>query len=552
MSHQKVAGLPDSPKEIVGAVECRSKHESQSTAENVLRRLSSSVAHDVHIAINADAIVENQVEAAMAIVRHGYQTFLSMERISEREAWMNIQKKVLSGIISNQLLGKSDEISGRKKPKSSFIHLSQDLRPEAAKILRELDSLQNSQGDDFHNMIFADEESEEMRRFIELGRKEMKKNLRQKNRRLCIPQDLFDFLSKTFEGSEMPSDQALILDVVDVEKYRQEMNLFREQNDWEALGAKERQLVAHIFSEVIRFEYGCPNEFINDNQTHVIGTPMFAKEMRFLNCFTGPWMIASLLKKCGFPYGKMHYCEVHDMSAEWSAVEHGALLVRHSDGTSQFLDFAGKSQAIPFSTRFLTNPQEAQKLKEYFAYCDKNPDRNTTSQFYDPVHVHIDAKIADTLHVDRNFHVMELDQGFTGMMLAHVGIALENEEKVNDALMAYEWAHACNPLSPEILCRLAALLLQQKEDTRAEELLDEALMITSDHSFAMYYKGVNALRRGERVAAREWFQKVASDERRIWGDFNYKLQAEEYCDSLRKYELATIRLFLTDDEIKLL
>lgn len=344
-------------------------------------------------------------------------------------------------------------------------------------------------------------------------------------------------------ASHGPQERKKLTEAIGCAEYRKEMSALRRQYQWNALAAKERELAHRVYGSVIQIPYDSDSDHLYERKSYLSGTPEYAAEQKRLTCFTGPWLMAALLQEAGIPYHNLYYCNVNE-SPEERAASHGALLMKCSDGTCIFLDYGFRQCGRPFTLSLLEWKSEQRELGRLFLDGEKMSELGQKFIGY-PAHVRVDGKIAKTLKICSDMHVMPLDQGLTGVSLLHAGIAFEEEGKPDEAEAAYEMGLVSYPNNPDILCRLATIALRNKDLPRAEHLLTLSLNAYGGHIHSWYYAGILALEQGDEAAARTHFERIRDDKRAPWGDDMFKKNATRYCDQLDDLKLQREKISLT-------
>ncbi len=327
-----------------------------------------------------------------------------------------------------------------------------------------------------------------------------------------------------------PELRSPLRDVLPIEKYKYEMGNLRATFEWDALGAKEREVMNHIFSEVARisYEYAENEDRPFDEISFKTGTPAYAVNNRRLTCFTGPWLVAALCLECGIPYEKLYYCNVNNNHDNHTAGSHAALLMRYSDGTMGFIDYGYKKSSRSFSTQLIEKPADGKKLLLLFNTADSWAKENHKISG-DPVHVSVDRDTAKKSSLYTDMHVLPLDQGFAATQLLHTGLSLRDLGKIEEALEAFELGLTLFPASPDLLCQCAIIHYENGDIERAEWLLDLALSEYANHLVSMFYKAKICHIQGRINEALALFNTIGLDDREVWGDTSVKAQANRYC-----------------------
>lgn len=451
-----------------------------------------------------------------AIVRQGYRTLLSMEAATEYDVWQNWRDAIVR-----------------------HANFFGDAMAEVAKVMES----------DYGILPNDDEEP------IEIPKDADRTALLLES----IDDDHQEMWKKANEylASHTQTPRRKLLDVIDAERCRKELEQCRSEQLWGVLGAKEREIVNRVFCEVARIPYAYTSgeHLLNQgDQSFAMGTPTHAASQNALTCFTGPWLLAALLMECGIPYASMYFCELHDNpSSPLLKGAHCSLFIRFSDGTSGFFDLGDRHGNRAFILSCLEEKEE-REVRQFFHITDAYAEAQEKYPG-DPITLHMPPGIADKLKVSSDFRMMSLDQGFTAGMLYHTGIALEASGSIDEARVAYELALISDRGCIDILHRLAELEYAAGNEQRGDILIDRILEKTPDYGPALYRKGVRAAALGDLDLAHECFEAVFMNIYQYWGAGDLQLRAMN-ADALVSEELlrqqADVRSFLTDEENHLL
>ncbi len=326
-----------------------------------------------------------------------------------------------------------------------------------------------------------------------------------------------------------------MVEKIPCEEYRYQMDILRTTFQYEALAAKERQVINHVFSEVVSMGYAHAEE--QDRPYHEIsfitGNPSYAVQNLRLNCFTGPWLIAALCLECGIPYERLFFCCVNEDSESRLTGPHSALLMRYSDGSMGYIDYGHKKSNTQLSLSHIERPGDAKHLEQLIdaSYQWANQDEHGKTPYKvvgDPVHISIEARLAKMNKLYKDVHVVPLDQGFSAIQLLHTGLSLKDEGNMDAALEAFELGLTFFPSSPDLLCQCAIIHYERGDIRRAEWLVDLALHEYKNHLLSLFYKAKIYHVQGKIEDAAILFSRVEFDPREIWGDKSIKVQALRY------------------------
>ncbi len=322
-----------------------------------------------------------------------------------------------------------------------------------------------------------------------------------------------------------------LVDKIPCEEFRYQMDVLRFACQWEALAAKEREVVNHIFSEVLRIGYAHAEEQDRPYTeiSFLTGNPSYALKHSRLNCFTGPWLIAALCLECGIPYERLFYCCVNEDSDNVNAGTHSALLMRYVDGSLGYIDYGQRKANRRLALAHIENPVESKHLNLLIDASSQWAAQSSPFKIVgDPVHISVNASVAKVNGLYRDVHVLPLDQGFSAIQLLHTGLSMKNEGNIDEALEAFELGLTFFPTSPDLLCQCAIIHYERADLQRAEWLLDLALSEYKNHLLSLFYKAKLLHIQGKIDEAADLFRRVEFDPREIWGDKSIKVQALRY------------------------
>ncbi len=457
---------------------------------------------------------------AEAMVRQGYRTFAKMEEMTEYDIWAKIkrEKECTALDLMNVSPQEADSIGA-----------------EMERVLRYFqESLDNTSPEKVR-------QKERLERNIAFFEKRKTNIEGTANGTACNLDILGDHdremwdKASTYLQTHEKQPRRLLKDVIGCDTARAELKELRATCQWNSLAAKEKEIVQRIFGQVMLFAYeNEPDGALSyQEQAFRVGTPAYAAKQRKINCFTGPWLIASLCLEAGIPYNQLYYCSVNEASGGNATrfSNHCSLLIKYSDGMLAITDSGYHIGMQPLPLAAISEKSQKNHLSELMD-TGKNAARMKEKIHTYPVRVQVKAPTADTLKVPRDMHVLPLDLGLAGNMLLHTGIAFEQDGKRAEAKAAYELGLVSNPASPDLLCRLGIIAIQEKEYAHADHLLNLALQAYPLHLHALYYSGMLAWHVGDKPKAYGFFTIVKEDPREVWGDGSFKKQAADYCKQL--------------------
>jgi hypothetical protein len=496
----------------------RKKEKDANHMEHVLNKIENLLVHrkiyreKALIALQGFRI-QNEAMLAIAIARQGYRTFANMDEMTEYDSWGVEMDRIRRTLRSDSpLLKPKEELI--KKAVSQLHQIIETVKKHREERLqgdplaqKRHEEIVKKAGDPLHQATseFQSEADE----------------------RLWSQAEMFFALND-------PAPRRKLREVLRCDEYKNEMQKLEEMGSWFALGAKEREFVNRVYSEVVRFgyEHDTHGGVSYKDTTFIAGAPAYTEKHRKVNCFTAPWFIAALCLEGGIKYQNMSYCNSLMGS---SNATHGMLLIRFSDGGAILMDPGSYKASTHFKTKFLEKRIAQAELIDFFAMSEGRAKGN-----HKPIGVVKDIRLskeaAELMGIHRHIHLMPLDQGFASVSLLHAGMALRREEKFNEAMQAFEFGLVMYPNNPDLLAQMATIEIDRGNNDRAKRFVQLALDAFEHHLLALYLGGVIALREGDNERAEQYFMRVGTDPRASWGVDHYRHDAKAYLDLLAQHQ----------------
>lgn len=343
--------------------------------------------------------------------------------------------------------------------------------------------------------------------------------------------------AKEYVEKNPPVERRPLIEAVEAAKLQRERAELLQARRWTALASKEQEIAARALSAVRMFSYEhgvSDEERVHSYQGYEIGTPAYLKSHRTYNCFTAPWMTATLLMQCGIPRNQIFFCSVnHQQGNEEIAGSHGTLLVRLQDGTTVFLDPSADTHIVPFALKGIRQAFQLKQLKTMI-----NMPRVETV----PVHVQLKQAISEATKLPLDMIVAPLDQGLTATMLLHVGISFRGEKRMKEARAAFELGLASFPNHPDLLAELCAMEMTEGDLKNAELFSGELLKNAPTHMLGRFQAAKIAAAKGEYDKAEALCVALEADKRKPWGDRSFMQDVPELLWNIRelKEQMKTI------------
>ena len=261
-------------------------------------------------------------------------------------------------------------------------------------------------------------------------------------------------LKRFFEANPEPERERLV-EVIDCERYRNELHALKGNLNLSRLLLKQLEIVTRVLGEVQRFRYEIDSSLnYTKNPNHVF--PAYVAKDKHANCFTGPWLIASLLLRCGFTtanlfYGHRniseHHCEVTG--------KHSVLFFRDASGRC-------------YSLNHMSFPITEVDFKQYQIVGNNTLHPEKRAQFAREKLQRIAEGSGERLHLRAemdgdnegsirfrpDYVVMSLEDGFAGGHFLHTGLTFFEEGCLEEAEYSFDLASTFFGDDPSILCAM--------------------------------------------------------------------------------------------------
>jgi len=526
----------DVSKDLVMLTGFRMAAGADTTCEKEIVRLPIDIcADDLRTAAEALDPHTNGAPLSELIAQRGYETFASIGAMTEYDTWM---------MWREEMMRKMEEFYGKVRSDPDNLRLIVADRQEERRSVRR-NGTQSQERTEIDRML-----DELMPDFERVAEEILTRELAPPEKMLLGDNKIIWEKSIQYLESHAPQERTSLTEKIGCNQFKNEMDYLERSHQWNALAAKQRELAGRIFSEVTRFPYKYEADQQHEKTSYQSGNPVFVSENRRLTCFTGPWLIASLLLKGGIKYRDLFYCNVNEVRSESGGIlsaSHGSLLMKLCDGTMQTFDYSRGNCGQPLALSLLDqNDREA--FVAMTKHCDAEGNAGRRGRAT-PVRVRVKGDTAEKLGIDTDMHVMPVDQGFAAVTLLHAGIAFEEEGKPEEALVAYTLGLASHPGNPDLRCRLAILSLQQGDTDRAGEHLRIALQEYEHHLQARFYSGIHALQKEDAEGALSHFHALLDPKRKPWGDQSFVTLAKQYCDALDQADLQIQKLKVALDPL---
>lgn len=312
--------------------------------------------------------------------------------------------------------------------------------------------------------------------------------------------------------SEHPTEPParILREVVDCDRFREELSHLRQSHNPVALEAKEIELVSRIFSALMRYPHASTGKRESDPRRMQAvleaNMPILAAERKQLTCFSGPWMMASLLLEAGIPEKQLYFASVQEQEPDRCFGTHAALAFVTSDRRAFFIDPADRTLQKPFSLSALTDSASRSALVALFTQR-----RNTA------VHLRIAKdKVSETGNF-RDFFVLPLLEGAAAFYFQNIAITFLQEKRWPEALRACEIGLQFHPESPDLHYQSGLAYTYLHESDNARLCFERAVLHSPRHQHALMQLGDFCAISRDTQGAIAYYQRVLADERKVWG-----------------------------------
>jgi hypothetical protein len=484
---------------------------------------------DIHL---ANALRSYQMITVQHCVAQGLLTLRNVNDLTDREAYENLLLQATPHAYRRYVMEKSRD----EGDASSDEELA--AAAQAAWV-----GLTMEHGDDPHKDLRERHMKEELGRVEKFLRADREKGW---TRVADDEHDTMDAYLDAWDFLKHPPEETprALRDVIDAERCRDELKSASRMFHPEAAAAKEWEIAARVFGAVLRFPHSHPGHDISTLDASGC-TPNHVRDMKKINCFTGPWLAAAMLLECGFDEDRIFYCDVQGNSGGTQGT-HGSLLLVLSSGQQLLLDIGFKKMRnIPLKAYPVVTRQKLQSMMDAEARSDIGPR-------FAPVRARLGPNTAKRLGIHPQMDVMPMRAGFTWGSLLTAGLDALEAGKIEDARHALELAHGLHPASPDILCGLARCCVAEGDTANAKLWLDEALRQCGEHLLSRYHRALVQVATEHYGAALLDLDYVLHAPYTWYGGRVHMDHASKLRKTLQELSRAEDHAFILDTKVKLL
>lgn len=314
----------------------------------------------------------------------------------------------------------------------------------------------------------------------------------------------------------------LLVTRIPCDQYRALLTRAEAEGNVTRIAAYEKMIAHHIFAEVALFDQWRekPSAWQEEHETpsYVKGYPSYIVSEKDGSCFSGIWLIATLLLRCGLSPEKLRYCHVNQ-SYDGQLGPHAQLLLLTSNREIMSIDHGYGSIGRHLSPAVWDNR----------TFIDMTQLLN--GERTEPVIVHTPKEQATLLQCPRSMIVSPLFPGVASEHYWHVGIEFLHEGKLPEARRALEYAQMFCPKNPDVLYYLGLVASQEGNSAEARVCFEGALTIFEGHLRSHYALGELAEHVGNMEEVQKRHVRVGESWDSVWGDSEFLEIARRKLDS---------------------
>ena len=311
---------------------------------------------------------------------------------------------------------------------------------------------------------------------------------------------------------------------IDWLSWRKRIDSAMKENDALRMSVLYRQLGSVVFDAVLSYTFreDFSQKSTLQRETHGIpsyvkGSPVHVVKEKDVSCFSGVWLMAALLAKCGIPLSHMRFTLVNQ---HYSGLigSHGQLWLITPWNDILIFDpsyhFCGKEFVLPICA----SDHTIEALQKLISGASR-----------EPVNVRVLSDFSEAFDYPRSMIVMPVMDGIASLHLLNVGIAFFHEGKLEEAQRAFQSSFRFCMKNPDALYYLGLVRAQRGGIENARILFHDALNFFPEHVRSLHALGKLALMEGKHAEALVWFARVTKIPRdRIWGDTAFWSEAKVY------------------------
>lgn len=297
--------------------------------------------------------------------------------------------------------------------------------------------------------------------------------------------------------------------VIHCNRHRAELLAFEDRYDWKGYAAKQRAILAEVVGAMARFPYDDEKDDLTAARVippYIAGTPRNVMERKRANCFSGPWLMAMLLLRCGFREDEILYLHANQMTADVKG-SHGGLLVATRAKELLYADYGYNVRGANFPLKLL---EEENMTNTLTALAD--------GVITGPVMLRFHKDVADCLEVPIDMQAMSLTQGLMSGHMLNVAISFVHEERWEEAEHACFLGLTFNPRDPDLHYYHGLALQALGREAQARRAFLDGIDAYEGHLRCHFALGELLRHQGRVEEALQEFKRVVNDPADVWDD----------------------------------
>ncbi len=309
-------------------------------------------------------------------------------------------------------------------------------------------------------------------------------------------------IAKFFEANpQAPNEPAKRLEAaIGCDELRKQLNKVDNEHNPFAYAALQHEIACRVVRFVSRYRD------LSREETPVweMGLPTHTVETKGASCFSGPWLIAMMLLKCGIQESDLLYCNVNQ-GYNGMLGGHGSIIMKTKLGEMLLVDHG------------LNLPGVNMKAISF-------KDKDTYSKFgalldgkrKEPVLAEVPEPVAERLHIHRSMQIMPITSGFASGHLLHVGMSFLDENKFKEARYAFELGLTFSRRDPDLLHGMAVCHVELGQLDEAEKACVKALESFEGHLWTHFTLADLYMRKGDVRNAKKHFKRIAGEKEKLY------------------------------------
>lgn len=324
-------------------------------------------------------------------------------------------------------------------------------------------------------------------------------------------------ISKFFEANQQPetAETRRLAEAIGCEELRKQLHKMEGEHNPFAYAAFQHEIASRVVRFVSRYRQSAVKE---EDPVWEVGFPNHVVDKKEASCFSGPWLIAMMLFKCGISESELFYCNVNQ-GFNGMLGGHGSIIMQTKTNELLIFDHGYSLPGANMNAAVL-GIKDASMAKKFNALMDGKKS--------EAVLMEIEPSVARALSIHRSMQIMPITEGFASGHLLHVGLSFLAENKLDEAEYAFQLGLSFSKKDPDLWHGVATVHFEKGRIDEAEKACMEGLSAFEGHLWTHFVLAKIYMRKGDIAGAKKHFARIAEEKNDLYKGDGMVAKAKEF------------------------